>query len=57
MGATAVTKLGTRICWFGVGHPGSTEAVAFPRLKRWLSWICPTGRSDFVAAEEQQQAV
>ncbi|CAN6226641.1 unnamed protein product [Urochloa humidicola] len=45
-GATAVTKIGPEFVGFGVGNPGSAEAVAFPKLEtlviedmpNWEEW-------------------
>ncbi|CAO2150678.1 unnamed protein product [Urochloa humidicola] len=46
MGATAVAKIGPEFVGFGVGNPGSAEAVAFPKLEtlviqnmpNWEEW-------------------
>ncbi|CAL4951682.1 unnamed protein product [Urochloa decumbens] len=35
-GATAVTKIGPEFVGNGVGNPGSTEAVAFPKLELFI---------------------
>ncbi|TVU23554.1 hypothetical protein EJB05_25928, partial [Eragrostis curvula] len=37
-GASAVTKIGPEFIGFGVGIPGSTEAVAFPKLECLVIW-------------------
>ncbi|PAN43474.2 hypothetical protein PAHAL_8G258100 [Panicum hallii] len=46
VGATAVTKIGPEFVGYGVGNPGSAEAVAFPKLEtlfikdmpNWEEW-------------------